>query len=175
MKAAILLCAVGLTLAPASDAKTESHDSQAAPIKELARCRTLPDDSQRLACYDQAAAILLTAEQKADIVVVDRQDVENARRSLFGFNLPDIALFRRHGAKIEPLEHLDGALAAASSDASGQWTFRLQDGSVWRQIDTNELNRSPKYGDAVLVKRAAFGSFMLSVDKAPGVRVRRVS
>jgi len=174
-KAGLFACAVAaLAGAPVAAARQDAHKSEAAPIKELARCKTIPDDSQRLACYDQATTTLLAAEQKADIVVVDRQEVENARRSLFGFNLPDISLFRRHGAKIEQLDKLDGVIASASADASNQWTFRLKDGSLWRQIDTNELNRPPRSGDTVLIRRAAFGSFMLSVNKAPGVRVRRV-
>ena len=179
MKAGILVCAAAV-LASAAVGATSKKDkpeaqTQAAPIKELARCKTISDNTQRLACYDQAAAALLAAEEKADIVVVDREEVENTRRSLFGFNLPDISLFRRHGAKVEQLEKLDGVIASAGADASSQWTFRLQDGSVWHQIDTNELNRPPHPGDAVVIRRAAFGSFMLSVNKAPGVRVRRVS
>lgn len=148
--------------------------AQVAPIRELARCRAIIDSSQRLSCFDQATAALLTAEQKADIIVVDREQVEKARRTGFGFGQPDAALFRNHGAPIAELDQLQGALASASADAGGQWMFQLRDGAVWQQIDTDTLARVPRPGDPVLIRRAALGSFRLSVAKTPGVKVKRV-
>lgn len=166
---ALLLCGTAYARDPAKPADTEVTE-----VKELARCKAIADGPSRLACYDQATATLLAAEEKADIIVVDRQEVEKTTRSLFGFGLPDISLFRSHGASIPAVNQIDGVVASASSDASGQWTFRLQDGAVWRQVDTNSLSRSPRSGDPVLIKRAALGSYILSVSKAPGVRVHRI-
>jgi hypothetical protein len=49
----------------------------------------------------------------------------------------------------------------------------MQDGAVWRQIDDEFLSRDPHPGSAVVIRKAMMGSFMLSVDKQPGVRAHR--
>lgn len=179
MKAVILTCAAAMLACGAADARRKADTpstpaAEVAPIKEIARCKALTDDTQRLACFDQATTTLLTAEKNADIIVVDKTEVEATNRSLFGFNLPDISLFRRHGASVEQVDRLEGVIASAYPDASGQWTFRLQDGSVWHQVDTNTFGREPHSGQPVSIKRAALGSYILSIDKTPGVKVRRI-
>ncbi|WBO22391.1 hypothetical protein [Sphingomonas abietis] len=177
MRAVLLMCnGMALLLCSAAGARQPNMPpaAEVAPVKELARCKAIVDSPSRLACYDQAADQLLTAEKKADIIVVDRQEIEKTNRSLFGFGLPDLSIFRSHGASMPAVNQIDGVIASAQSDASDQWTFHLQDGAVWQQIDTNNLSRSPRSGDPVVIKRASLGSYILSVSRAPGVRVRRV-
>ncbi|WP_152569542.1 hypothetical protein [Sphingomonas sediminicola] len=172
MRITVTLALLALSCGSAAMAKDAPAESSA--LRGLARCKAIGDSAARLACFDQEAATLLAAEQRSDIVIVAREQVERNRRAMFGFNMPDVGVLRDHGGKVETLDQVEGVLAEASADASGQWVFTLRDGSVWEQTDMNPQTWSPRAGDPVLIKRAGLGGFRLSVAKAPGVRVRRV-
>jgi hypothetical protein len=177
MEAGLFIASVAILAAAGGGARPAYETRGKAPIsviREVARCRPLTEAAERLACFDRATAALLAAEEKADIIIVDRQQVEASRRSGFGFGPQDVTLLRQHGAQIAPLDRIDGILAVAISDAGGQWTFELRDGAVWQQIDTNTLSRLPSAGQAVAIKRASLGSYLLAVGKDVAVRVRRV-
>ena len=57
----------------------------------------------------------------------------------------------------------------------GGYVLTLQDGSSWSQLDDRPLAVAPRAGDKVLVTRASLGSYMLSVSRQPGIRVRRIN
>ena len=61
----------------------------------------------------------------------------------------------------------------ASQDGYGHWVVRLQDESLWVQIDNNALALRPRPGQPVLIRRAALGSYVMRVNGQPGIRVRR--
>jgi len=165
----LLAAATASTLAFAQP-KGESRSQM---LQELVDCRKLADDSARLACYDKASASLDQAEQKGDIVVVDREQARKVRRQAFGFSLPSISLFEK-GETQEELENVTGEVAVASVNGAGKWTIRLKDGAIWVQIDNNELHRTPKPGNPVKIRQAAMGSFLMSINNGGGFRVRRV-
>jgi hypothetical protein len=52
---------------------------------------------------------------------------------------------------------------------------RLQEGGTWHQIDNNPMALRPRPGWKVRIKRGALGSYMMSVNNQPGVRVRRTA
>lgn len=157
-------------------AATASSGKEAGPsaLQGLAHCKSVVDPAQRLACFDQESARLLAAEQRSDIVVIGREQIERNRRASFGFSVPEIAVLRDRGGKVDTLDQIEGILASASQDGNGQWLFVLRDGSAWQQTDLNPQTWSPRAGDPVVVKRAGLGGFRISVAKTPGVRVRRV-
>lgn len=172
MRARLFMSCMALAMTAAARPQTGGI-APPSSLQGLARCTTITDNAQRLACYDQAAAALVAAEQRSDIIVVERQQLEQARRAMFGFSLPDLPLLRGHG-KVATIDQIDGVLASASADSSAQWLFRLRDGSEWQQVDINPLTIDPRAGDPVVVRRAGLGGYRLSVARAPGVRVRRV-
>ncbi|HEX6865720.1 MAG TPA: hypothetical protein VF122_00670, partial [Caulobacteraceae bacterium] len=57
-------------------------------LQAVVDCRAIADSSARLACYDAAAARLDEAEAKGDVVVLDREQRQQARREAFGFTMP---------------------------------------------------------------------------------------
>lgn len=148
-------------------------EGRAQMLQELVDCRKLTDDAARLACYDKASASLDQAEQKGDIVVVDREQARKVRRQAFGFSLPSISLFEK-GETQEELENVAGEVAVASVNGAGKWTIRLKDGAIWVQVDNNELHRTPRPGNPVKIRQAALGSFIMSINNGGGFRVRRV-
>ncbi len=84
--------------------------------------------------------------------------------------MPD--LFQR-GEQPDTLDAIETSLTRAGQYAEGKWTFTLADGSIWRQIDSEPVRFRNREGQAVRVRRAALGSFLLTVDGSRAVRVRR--
>lgn len=142
-------------------------------LQRLAACRQIAAADARLSCYDAAVAAFDTAEAKGDIVVVDREQARAVRRQAFGFQLPSLSLFDR-GDKPEEIDEVRLAIVSAARDGGGKWTLTLEGGQVWRQIDTGELSRNPKPGMTATIKKAALGSYKLTVaGGAMAIRVRR--
>jgi hypothetical protein len=138
------------------------------------RCRGLPAEAERLACYDGAVAKLDAATRNREVVLVDREHIRNTKRKLFGLPLPDLNLFGDGKEdRTERVDTLEGEVAEAHTDGDGNWVMRLKDGAVWMQTDGRPLAVAPRAGTKVLVKRAAMGSFIMRVNGQPGIRARR--
>ena len=161
-------------LAAASTLSTQAVPPQDRPetLERLMACRGIADNTARLACFDTAAGALDTAQRQGDLVVIDRAGVAETRRQLFGFEMPSLPrLFGPEGA-VE-IESIESTLQSASLVGEGRWVFRLADGSVWRQIDSERVRFQNRPGQTVRVRKASLGSFMLTVDDSRAVRVRR--
>ena len=148
-------------------------------VQHVLDCRRLADSAARLSCYDAQVDVLSAAQSRGDVVAVDREQVRQTRRRLFGFALPSLAIFGHHdddhGRDQDDLRELNGTVAAATRGSEGEWIVTLQDGARWQQSDGTILGRAPRPGMAVLVRRASMGSFMMQVGGG-GVffRARRV-
>jgi hypothetical protein len=162
---------VSLTALACGDALAAKPAPGRAPaVQAVVDCRKIDDSAQRLACYDGAVAAMEQAETSGDLVTIDREQRRAVRRQAFGFVLPALSMFDT-GEKA--MDSISETLASARQDGQGKWTFVMQDGAIWRQIDDEFLSRDPHSGSAIEIKRALIGSFMLSVDGQPGVRVHR--
>jgi hypothetical protein len=137
-------------------------------LTRLVDCQSVADSAARLTCYDAAAAALESAEQQGEVVILDRARVNETRRQLFGFNPTMPSLFRG-----EAVDSVESTLQSASRDGEGRWLFRLADGAAWRQIDYEPVRFTNRPGQAVRVRKAAMGSFLLTVGNSRAVRVRR--
>jgi hypothetical protein len=162
-----------LTIVAGGSAMAAKPAPTTAPaVQAVVDCRKIEDSVQRLACYDAATDALTKAATSGDLVTLDRQQRRAVRKQAFGFTLPALAMFDV-GEKGETMNSIDETLASAHQDAQGKWTFVMQDGAIWRQIDDEFLSRDPHPGSAVVISKAMLGSYMLSVDKQPGVRAHR--
>ncbi|MCZ8087204.1 MAG: hypothetical protein ACK5WW_09650 [Brevundimonas sp.] len=141
-------------------------------LQRLVACSAEVVDSARLVCLDAAAAALDAAERSGEVTVVDREQVRAARRSLFGIEGGDLNIFRGRGGDEAKDATLETRLDSAGQGRDG-WRFTLQDGSVWRQIDDEPLRVTPRAGQPVTIRRGTIGSYLLSVDGARSLRVRR--
>jgi hypothetical protein len=169
--AAAGLCAVAA--GPAGTAPAPPAAGHARLMDQLAGCAEVSERDARLACYEAAAAALKDAERRGDLVIVDRAQADAVRRQSFGFNLPSLTLFDR-GERHEPMEAVSARLASATREAGGRWTFRLDDGAAWTQVDSEGLMLQPRPGMRVDVRKGMVGSYFLGLDGHAGVRVRRV-
>lgn len=165
---------IGLAAAALGSAQTPPPAPQQRPemLERLTACRTVAEDAARLACYDAAAAAFDTAEREGELVVIDRAAVNETRRQLFGFEMPTLPRLFGNGAG-EDLDSIETTLERASLSGENRWVFRLADGSVWRQIDSERVRFDNRPGESVRVRKASLGSFLMTVGDSRAVRVRR--
>jgi uncharacterized iron-regulated membrane protein len=167
-------------MAPALAQRGERQQERRQPelFETLIHCRTIAEATARLQCFDAAAAALDQAAQRRDVVVVDRAQVRESRRRQFGLALPHLPIFgggdNGHDNDDDEISTLEGVVASASENSYGQWTVRLRDeGGLWVQVDHNVLAADPRPGQPVVIQRGALGSYMMRVNRQPGIRVRR--
>ena len=142
-------------------------------IQQMLACRAVADSALRLACFDREIALVQTKIASKELVVVDRAQAKVARRSLFGFGGGGIGNLFGDSDKDE-IKEIAGVVASARRNGEGTWTIKLADGSTWMQTDDAEVALMPRPGGKVVVRRGALGSYKLSVDGQPGVKVRRI-
>lgn len=157
-----------------------AFDAKAAPpqsplVQALAGCRAQTDDGARLRCFDQAAAALTEAAAQGNVVVVDQQDLKQARKSLFGFSLPKLPFFGGDQSASDEQDEITASIASAHSLRYGKWRLTLDSGAVWETTEASTSVRDPKVGNAVLIKRGPLGSYMIRIDGRRGLRAKRVS
>jgi hypothetical protein len=165
---ATLLAIGGSTAAAARDPEPAQTP---AIVQRLLACRAMTDTTQRLACYDRETGMVADAIAKRDVVVIDKVRATAAKRSLFGFSVPDFAGLFGGG----DLNEIEGTVASASQDAFGGWVIKLTDGSAWNQTEEKRLALEPRRGDKITVKRGALGSYFLKVGNQPGFKAKRIN
>jgi hypothetical protein len=140
-------------------------------VDALATCRSIAANEARLACFDRAAGAIVDAQRQKDIVVLDRGEVQKAKRSLFGFSLPSIKLFG-DGKDDAQLKQLVGTMQSAESLPGGLIRFALDDGGMWET--TEQVMMPPRRGDVVTIKAGALGSYIATAPGRRSARVRRI-
>jgi hypothetical protein len=143
-----------------------------AQVQALIACRSITDGAQRLACYDKAAQTFAEAVGKKEVVVIDKARATEARRSLFGFTIPNLgSLFGGGGDEINQIQ---STVQSATQNGDGGWIIRLADGSTWSQIDDTPVALPPERGDKVTVKRGALGAYFVKLGSQPGYKAKRI-
>lgn len=146
---------------------------RAGVYQKMLDCRAISDSAARLACYDGAAAQFEQAETTGQVVVVDRAQMREVRRQVFGFNVPSMSLFSR-GEREEEIRSLSSTVTAARQDPYGKWVITIEGGAVWKQTEVVELVRRPKPGSKVEIKSGTLGSYFMKVDGQKAIKVERV-
>jgi hypothetical protein len=139
-------------------------------FQQVIDCRTIQDNTQRLACYDAGVAALDTAQKSNELYVADKEAMKEARKGLFGFSLPNVKIFGNED--LGDLHELETTIAGIGSGQRG-YIFTLPDGARWAQTDKRYMD-APKVGSKILIKKASLGSYMASINKKPGFRVERL-
>jgi hypothetical protein len=170
----ILLFAATLALASTgtAEAKTVPPTGTPATIQRLMACRALTDSAQRLQCYDRETAAVDQAMTRKELVMIDKARASAAKRSLFGFSVPDFAgLF---GGDDDQVKEITSTVTGFGHNVDGGWIIRLADGSTWSQTDDAMLGLPPERGNKVVVHRGTFGNFFLRLNGQPGFKVKRI-
>jgi hypothetical protein len=166
----IALAAAALLFGGSADAKEQMPTSAA--LSALTACRAMTDSAARLACYDEASSRFTDAVGKGEVIVMDKAEAQQTRRSLFGFSVPRIRLFRGDGG--QETEEIEAVIASAASLGYDKYRIRLEDGAVWQTTEPAPAI-TVKGGQKIKIKRATMGSYFLRVDGQRGVRGMRVN
>lgn len=171
-KALVVGTIAAVALGARADGRPIPNTGTPQSVQQLIACRSIADSTQRLACYDRQSDALSSAIAKKEVVVIDKARATQAKRSLFGFSIPDFGgLF---GGNDTDIKEIASTITKVSKDPYGAWIVSLADGSTWYQQDDSPLGLPPEKGNKVVVHRGSFGAFFLRVNGQPGIRVKRV-
>ena len=160
----------------AGAAAAKDPPKQSPLVGALEACRAIADPTQRLACYDKEAAALVTAAQTGDVAVVDKAEARRARKSLFGFAMPNLPFFSGDKSADEVSDTLETTVTKASGLGYGKFRITIAEGNaVWETTETYSTMREPLAGDKISIKRGTLGSYVLRIgSNNRGVKGKRV-
>ena len=176
--AGLLIVALALPAAAQRPAPQQSAENPAV-LDEVYACSQIGDEHQRLQCYDNAVGRMHEAQNRGDLVAVDRQQAERVNREAFGFSLPSLGnllsgIGSHSRTQTEDIAEISAHITRVAFDRGGHATFTLDNGQQWEQID-DESARNARSGGSIRIRRALMSRFLMHVDAGgPALRVRRV-
>lgn len=171
MMRTLLMVASLAVAAPASAQDTTEQSSVIAD--QLLNCRSITQAEARLACFDANAATFAAAREANQIVVLDREEVRQAKRSLFGFSLPRIRLFGGDESNEPEVREIESTLANVQSAGGNRWTLTLADNSRWQTTDASSTF-FPRNGQDVKIEAGILGSYSAKIGSGRAVKVKRI-
>jgi hypothetical protein len=166
--------------------------AQEAPLSKVYACADIADSTQRLACYDGAVATLKQADAGGDIAVVSRQQVQKVEKDAFGLAVPSVSELAASAApaaagkapaaakppkaeKPKPLDRVTLQVKAINRDRQGGVTFVMENGQIWKKIDTTSMIGIGKGPWTAEIRKASLGSYILSLSgTTASARVKRI-
>ncbi len=171
---AFALALSAFTAAPAMAQEAAAPASASAQLAELDACRAIADDAARLACFDREVGAILAATETGEVRVVDREEMRQTRRSLFGFNLPNLGLFGGDDDDEKSDELFETTISSARYQGRRKVRFTTAEGAVWEMNNVPRRLRAIEVGDPVVFKPASLGFYFVRIDGQMGVKGKRV-
>ena len=174
---ALLIGLTASSMALASGAAA-ADDAKPDPLAPLRACSQIAASEARLACFDAASKDLFTAEAEGNLSVVDREEVRQTRRKLFGFSLPDFGIFGRSDKakekdEADEIEILNTTIASSRPTRDGL-IFTTAEGAVWQIDNPPRRLMTPKAGQPVEFRKGTLGSYFIRINGQGGVKGRRI-
>lgn len=166
---------VAIFVAGGAAAKDRDPPRKSPLVNAIAACRQIADPTERLACFDKASGELVAAADKGEVSVVDRSELRQARRSLFGFNMPKLPFFSGDKSADDVADKLVSKVTYVKDLGHNRYAVRLADGNaVWETLEAYGAFHMPKVGDSVEINRGPLGSYILRFGRQRGVKGRRI-
>ena len=140
-------------------------------------CANVEDAGQRHACFDALVPELKKAGGGAPAAKAP-QTASRAAPAQSPLTAPVLSAPEARAAKAEKDKEVDQvrlAVKAIETSRNGKYRFTMENGQVWRQIDTIKLRNIGSGPWTAEIRKAALGSYLLTVDKQAAVRVERVN
>lgn len=176
MRLSVLYVAIAVVAVPTT-ARAEDPPKMPAQFTALQTCRTKADAAERLACYDKAVDVLSAATASRDLVVIDKAEVKQARKGLFGFTLPRIPFLS--GKQGDPDDDADArelqtTVVSAKRWNRTYWRFSVEGGAMWETTEETRGFTDPKPGSTVIIERGTLGAYYAKVGRGGRASVRRI-
>jgi hypothetical protein len=165
---------LGPLLLGAVPAAAQTTGNNADALSALTACRGESDPARRLACFDSNAAALLKAREAGEVQVVNRGELREVRRNLFGFGLPKLPLFRGDRSQEEADDRLETKITSWRSIGYGKYRIVAEGGAVWETTEASEAIDPPAAGQPLSIRKGSLGSYVLRINNQRGVRGRRI-
>lgn len=152
-------------------------------------CAVVTNDAGRLACYDAAfgkpaaaAAGLVTSTGtasavpsvgKAGVGAGARAANDDASKVHESFGMSEASKRAREPQQPAQPTSITSTLTQVSSRPTGQLVLTLEDGQVWTQTES-DLRFRARPGDAVTIRKASLGSYLMVGPDRVATRVRRI-
>ncbi len=172
--ASLIACAVFAVSAISVNAQETIAEPTEDYLEALKSCQSVTEDIARLECFDAAVGNIVTATETGDVQVIDREDVRETRRSLFGFTLPDIDLFGGGDEDEEEDELFQTTIESVRYIGRRGARFTTAEGAVWEMSNVPRRMRQIRPGDEVIFREASLGYFFVRIEGQTGVKGRRV-
>jgi len=132
---------------------------------ELLECRQIEDIEKRLTCYDQ----YVDSQHKT----AEPNPVPDAE-FLFGTNDAEVQRIVETTLAIEQIDHIVATVSEVRKSATNKLTVTLDNGQVWRQLDSQPLRL--KSGESVIVREASLSSYLMAKQSGGrSIRVKRAN
>lgn len=170
-----ILCAALVGFTGTANAQDNPQDRYIASLKQ---CQGIAAESERLKCFDQAVGSIVSASDSQDLQIVDREQVRQTRRKLFGFSLPDLGIFGRKDNGDEAAEQDDFAsletTIAGVSAIRGGYLLTTAEGAKWQIDNVPRRLMTPRVGQSLEIRSAALSAYFLRINGQGGVKGKRV-
>lgn len=160
-----------MTVVPAHARDNTKSTARPAIYQAVVDCRTIGDSPQRLACFDRTVAEMASAAAANNLVILDREAVQETKKGLFGFNLPRLRLFG--GADAGPeIVKIETKLVSVRDGRDGFPLFTFEGNGRWKQTSGRINIYHP--GDKAEIRRGALGAYFASIGNWPSIKVTRL-
>lgn len=145
-------------------------------VSKLETCTTITDDAERLACFDREVGALVGAANQGAVRVVDKEEITEARRKLFGYSVPDAGIFKADNKEEEEAaRRLTSKITKVRQVSDKEWYIWIEEGNAqWRLRNDSIRFRAPEVGDTVEFQPATMGTYWIKVNGRKGVRGNRI-
>jgi hypothetical protein len=143
-------------------ATAAGQNSSERVLHDFGACRTTTDAAARLSCFEKTFDAFEQAVKSKEVTIVDKAEIRQAKRSLFGLTLPHVDMFS--GGRSDPADdftEINTTVASAREVERGHIEIQLADESnaVWRTADPMAF--PPRAGDKIRIRQGALGNYFL--------------
>ncbi len=145
----------------------------------LTACARIAEDGARLACYDRLSAGLApvapaapTADKTPSPPAAARSGADMPHRAAASGAADDFGLPPKPAPRVSEDRRRTVIIAEVRRTATGKLVFHMENGQVWRQVESKPMPPI-RPGMTATVKKGVLGSYLLRVARQT-VRVRRI-
>jgi hypothetical protein len=173
------LCAVPFMLLSAPALAQQATDRDAL-LDRAQVCAFINDAGQRHACFDTLVPYLKdsggtpTARQGVPQTKPQQQAAAPAKPPS-ALTAPVLSAGEAKTAKQQEVTNVTLAVKSIFTGGDGKSRFTMENGQIWKQIDTTRLKNLGDGPWTAEIRKASFGSFLLKIGSSASVRVERVN